>query len=90
VPKTRRPEPDSVTSRNSDTESAGQKEVTIEDRKAAMADLSLSPEKKSAKALVEFTVACRTWLPKITAEADRQKARALVAELTSSRTAKAA
>jgi hypothetical protein len=35
----------------------------------------------SRKALAEFTVACRTWLPKMT-EADRQKARLLVAELT--------
>jgi hypothetical protein len=44
----------------------------------------------SARALAEFTVACRTWLPKITAEADRHKARLLVAELTSAQKAEAA
>jgi ParB-like chromosome segregation protein Spo0J len=36
----------------------------------------------SAKALREFTLACRTWLPKITDEADMQKARDLTATLT--------
>jgi hypothetical protein len=45
---------------------------------------------KSARALAEFTVACRTWLPKITVEADRQKARLLVSELTSDKKAEAA
>jgi hypothetical protein len=77
------PEPISVTSPHV-TESA---EVSIEQRKAEMADLSLTPEeraaKASARALTEFTVACRTWLPKVTVEADRQKARLLVSELTS-------
>ena len=37
----------------------------------------------SARCLAEFTIACRMWLPQITVEADRQKARLLVAELTS-------
>jgi hypothetical protein len=37
---------------------------------------------ESAKALREFTVACRTWLPKITDEADLQKARDLTATMT--------
>jgi hypothetical protein len=47
-------------------------------------------ERRSARALAEFIVACRTWLPKITAEADRHKARLLVAELTSAPKAEAA
>jgi hypothetical protein len=37
--------------------------------------------KVSAHCLAAFTTACRTWLPHITVEADRQKARLLVAEL---------
>jgi hypothetical protein len=37
-----------------------------------------------ARALAEFTFACRTWLPKMT-EADRQKARLLVLELTNNK-----
>jgi hypothetical protein len=40
-------------------------------------------EQSSARALAEFTVACRHWLPRVTVENDRQKARLLVAELTS-------
>jgi hypothetical protein len=63
-------------------------EVSIDERKAQMADLDLSPQeraaKESARCLAEFTVACRTWLPKMT-EADRQKALDLVIELTSSK-----
>ena len=47
----------------------------------------LTPEEKAAKRsahfLSEFSIACRTYLPKITVEADRQKARLLVSELTS-------
>jgi hypothetical protein len=39
----------------------------------------------SARCLAEFTIACRVWLPQITVEADRQKARLLVSELTSSK-----
>ena len=82
LPKVK-PEPVSVTDPHV-TESA---EASAENRKAVNADLSLSPEEKAAKAsahyLAEFTVACRTYLPKITIEADRQKARLLVSELTS-------
>jgi hypothetical protein len=79
------PEPDSVTDPHV-TESA---EINIDERKAQHANLDLNAEERAAKAsarcLVEFTVACRTWLPKITVEADRQKARLLVSELTSSK-----
>jgi hypothetical protein len=77
------PEPISVTS-TPVTESA---EISIDERKARHADLDLSAEQRVAKAsahyLAEFTVACRSYLPKITVEADRQKARLLVSELTS-------
>jgi hypothetical protein len=38
--------------------------------------------KQSAHWLAEFVVACRLYLPKITIEADRQRARLLVSELT--------
>jgi hypothetical protein len=78
------PEPDSVTTPYV-TESA---EISIEQRRAENAELDLSAEeratKASARALAEFTVACRTWLPKMI-DADRQKARLLVSELTSSK-----
>jgi len=77
------PEPVSVTSPDV-TESA---EISIEQRRAEHAELDLSAEEKAAKAsahyLAEFTVACHAYLPKITVEADRQKARLLVSELTS-------
>jgi hypothetical protein len=47
---------------------------------------SLTAEEKAAKQsahnLAEFTAACHAYLPKITIEADRQKARLLVSELT--------
>ena len=46
--------------------------------------------KMSAHYLAEFAVACRAYLPKITVEADRQKARLLVAELTTDKKAVAA
>jgi hypothetical protein len=46
-------------------------------------DVTESAAGVSARCLAEFTVACRMWLPQITAEADRQKVRLLVAELTS-------
>jgi hypothetical protein len=79
------PEPISVTS-TPVTESA---EISIDERKARHADLGLSAEQRAAKAsahyLAEFTVACRSYLPKITVDADRQKARLLVSELTSSK-----
>jgi len=46
-------------------------------------DVTESAAVASARCLAEFTIACRTWLPQITVEADQQKARLLVAELTS-------
>ena len=90
VPRPRQePEPEpfklSVTSANV-TEIA---EASAEKRKAQNADLDVMAEQKAAKSsahyLAEFSVACRTYLPKITVEADRQKARFLVAELTSNK-----
>jgi hypothetical protein len=86
APKRPEPEPEpkvSVTEANV-TETA---EASAEKRKAESADLDLSAEERAAKRsahyLAEFAVACRTYLPKITVEADRQKARLLVSELTS-------
>jgi hypothetical protein len=77
------PKPISVTSGNV-TESASA-EISIEQRRAENAELDLSPDeraaKASARALAEFAIACRTWLPKMT-EADQRKARLLVCELT--------
>jgi hypothetical protein len=74
--------PDSVTDPPV-TESA---EASAETRKAENADLGLNAEAKAAKQsanyLAEFTAACHAYLPKITIEADRQKARVLVSELT--------
>jgi hypothetical protein len=75
------PEPVSVTTPHvTETPSA-------EKRKAEYADLDQSrPEERAAKMsahfLAEFTHACHAYLPKITVEGDRQKARRLVAELT--------
>ena len=46
-------------------------------------DVTESAAETSARCFAEFTIACRMWLPQITVEADRQKARLLVAELTS-------
>jgi hypothetical protein len=61
-------------------------EIAIDQRRADMAALDTSAtDKASARALAEFTFACRTWLPKITVEADWQKARDLVTELTTTR-----
>jgi hypothetical protein len=64
-------------------------EASADRRKAQYADDELSAEERAARAsarsLAEFTVACRAWLPQITVEADRQKARLLVSELTSSK-----
>ena len=70
-------------------------EASAEKRKAQNANLNLSAEEKAAKVsahyLAEFVTACRTYLPKITIEADRQTARLLVSELTSGKSkAKAA
>jgi hypothetical protein len=78
------PKPISVTEPHV-TESA---EISIEQRRAENAELDLSTDeraaKASARALAEFTVACRTWLPKMT-DADRYKARDLVLKLTGSK-----
>jgi hypothetical protein len=81
------PEPKLSVTSTPVTESA---EISIEERKAQHADLDLSAaEQRAAKAsahyLAEFTVAARCYLPKITVEADRQKARLLVFELMSSK-----
>jgi hypothetical protein len=40
--------------------------------------------------LTEFTYACRSYLPKVTEEVDRQKAREIVAEMLGDQKAKAA
>jgi hypothetical protein len=72
---------------------------SLEQRKAEMAALDASAgeraakeraTKASARALAEFAVACRTWLPRITVQADRQEARNLVATLTCSKCREAA
>lgn len=64
-------------------------EASAERRKAENADLGLSAEqkaaKKSARGLAEFSAAAHTYLPLVTVEADRQKARELVARLTGSK-----
>ena len=72
-------------------------EISAEQRRAENARLDHDDNQvtsaaiaASARALAEFTVACRHWLPKITVEADRQKARLLVSELTSNKQAEAA
>jgi hypothetical protein len=84
------PKPISVTDPHV-TESA---EIGAEERRAQMAALDVADDqratKASAHALAEFIVACRNWLPKITTEADRQKARLLVADLTTDKKAEAA
>jgi hypothetical protein len=96
LPEPKKPKPLSVTSRKdavgNDAESA---DASAEKRKAENADLAQTTEEKAAKAsahyLAEFTAACRMYLPKITAEADRQKARLLASELTTGKSrAKAA
>jgi hypothetical protein len=66
-------------------------EATAEQRKREYADAELSPQEKAAKAsaraLAEFTVACRTWLPRMTV-ADQQRTLE-VAEETISQAAQA-
>ncbi len=61
-------------------------EISVEERKAQMAALDRADEQKdakaSARALAEFVVACRTWLPKLTVAAHRQEACDVVATLT--------
>jgi hypothetical protein len=60
-------------------------EASAERRNAENADLDRTPEEKaSSHNLAEFTIAARSYLPKVTIEADRQKARQLVTELTMS------
>jgi hypothetical protein len=49
--------------------------------KPDVTERGLSDDALSRRYLAEFTTACRMWLPRITVEADRQKARLLVAEL---------
>jgi hypothetical protein len=85
APKKPEPEPKPVSVTDPDvTESA---DASAEKRKAFNTDLDLTAEEKAAKVsahnLTEFVIACRTYLPKITVEADRRKARLLVSELTS-------
>ena len=64
----------------------GSAEISTEDRQAAMAELSMTPEEKAAKAsakeFAEFSFVCHARLPKMT-PADQQKARLLVSKLTS-------
>jgi hypothetical protein len=85
APKKSEPPELSVTSADV-TETA---EASVESRKAQNADLNLSAKEKAAEVsahnLAEFTIACRLYLPKITIEADREKARLLVAKLTGSK-----
>jgi hypothetical protein len=61
-------------------------EISTEQRRADMEALDLSAEERAAKAsadaLAQFDYACRHWLPKITVESDRVKARLLVSEFT--------
>jgi hypothetical protein len=47
-----------------------------------MLDNDVDPARRSAYYLAEFIAACRAYLPKVTEEADRQKARDTVATLT--------
>lgn len=49
----------------------------------AQADRGLTEERASAENLVKFDAAAHAYLPKVTVEADRQKAQLLVSELTS-------
>jgi hypothetical protein len=62
-------------------------EISAEKRKVENAALDLTAEERAAKAsahyLAEFTSAARMYLPKITTDADRERARQLVADLTS-------
>jgi outer membrane biosynthesis protein TonB len=53
---------------------------SADERKGQSADEKAA--KVSADALAEFTFACRTYLPRITIEADQRRARLLVSELT--------
>ena len=90
APALKKPEPEKVSVTSPPvTENPKSAEASAEQRKAFNADLDLTAEEKAAKAsahnLAEFVIACRTYLPKITVEADRQKARLLVSELTSSK-----
>jgi hypothetical protein len=68
-------------------------EISADERRAQNARLDHDDNqatKASARALAEFAVACRSWLPKITVEAHRQEARNLVATLTCSKCREAA
>jgi hypothetical protein len=65
-------------------------ENSIEQRRAEMAALDMTDEDRSARALDSFKTLCHQWLPQITVEAHRQKARLIVAELTGTPKAEAA
>ena len=92
-----KPQPESVTDppvTDSPKRITQSPEISAEQRRAENADLDNSAEeraaKESARALAEFAVACRHWLPKITVEAHRQEARNLFATLTCSKCREAA
>jgi hypothetical protein len=86
------PKPDSVTEPPvTESSEAGAEEGVPQMAAPDMTDeIYMTDEEKSARALADFIAACHTHLPNITVEADRQKARALVAELTGVPTAEAA
>jgi hypothetical protein len=90
APALKKPKPDPDPISVTVTESP---EISIEQRRAENVELDLSAEeraaKASARALSEFTFACRTYLPKMI-EADQQKARDLVLKLTNNKHAEAA
>jgi hypothetical protein len=81
----KQPRPDPAGVRCATDEEEESPEASAERRKAENAALNETSEQRSAKALAEFAAACRTYLPKLTIEADRQKARLLVSELTTSK-----
>jgi hypothetical protein len=89
APKKPEPEPKPISVTEPNVTESESTEASAEQRKALNADLGLSLEEKAARLsahnLAEFVIACRMYLPKITIEADRQKARLLVSELTSSK-----
>jgi hypothetical protein len=90
APILKKPEPISVTEPHVTESSQSEKrkpEQTVFD---SPQEAHGKPEPNaSARALAEFTFACRTWLPKMT-EADQEKAAALVLDLIGIRKAEAA
>jgi hypothetical protein len=84
----KKPEPPALSVTLPDvTESA---EAGAEKCKAEKVPAWMDAARQSSRWLAEFTFACRTYLPRITVEADREEARRLVAELTSEPKAEAA